>query len=69
MGVCGWETDWARWQLAQADPTGFDCASADPLAIQNKAADSKLRMRNRRRLTFRSIEALQALKPGILFAS
>ena len=68
MGVCGWDADWARWQPAQAAAPELICPNAAP-QMQSKRNVNKLGMRNRRRLTFRGIEALLTLKPGVVFAA
>src|SRR6266851_7272687 len=73
IGVWGWDSDWARWQLAQAaaDAAGAACAATGRLATatQSSAAANTLGTRRGTGLTFRHLDALQALAGSVLFAS
>src|SRR5450631_1096004 len=73
MGVWGWVSDWARWQLAQAAAEGAfpACPHAGWLATaaQSSAADNSLRIRRGTGLTFRHLDAQQALAGGVFFAA
>src|SRR5450432_508639 len=72
MGVCGWVSDWARWQLAQAaaEAPGGACAITGRLATATQSsAGNTLRTRRGTGHTFRHFNAQQALTRSIVFAS